>query len=96
MVDQETAFQFETLTVSTTVVLLTVPTSTQRGHRVVISCETAQCRFRYDGGSPTATVGHILNPGDRLILEGRANILGFRVIRSGSVDAVLQVTLETI
>lgn len=96
MIDQETSFSFQALTVSTTSVALTATVGQLNSHRAVISVEDAPIRFRYDGTAPTSTVGHVLYPGDKLILEGRANISQFRAIRSGSVDAVLAVSHETL
>ena len=89
------AFNFETVTVATTSIGLTTTLNDNVGFRAVISCETAQCRYRYDGGAPTATVGHLLNIGDLIIFEGRANVANFRAIRTGGTSAVLQVTIET-
>lgn len=95
---QEVAFRFDIYRVGTTVTSLV--TTNVDGNldafRAVISCEVAQLRFRYDGGDPNPTTGHILNPGDHLTLEGRGNIRAFKVIRAGPLDGEISVTLETI
>ena len=96
MIDQETAFSFQTLTVSTTAVSLTATVGQLNSHRAIITVEDAPIRFRYDGTAPTSSVGHVLYPGDKLILEGRANISQFRAIRSGNVDATLSISHETL
>ena len=95
-IDHETAWNFETVTVGTTAVGVTASSGDLVAHRAVITVETAQIRFRYDGTDPTSMVGHIANPGDRLILEGRANIRNFRAIRTGATSATIAVTVETI
>ncbi len=95
---QEVAFRFDQYTIGATSTSLTTTTvdGKMSAFRAVIGCETAQCRFRYDGPAPTATVGHILNPGDRLVLEGRQNISNFSIIRTGGTSASLMVTLEAL
>ena len=95
-IDHEVAFSYQTVTVSTTAVGVTAVVNAKVAHRAVITVETAQIRFRYDGTAPSSSVGHILNAGDRIILEGRNNIGNFLAIRTGGTDATIQVTLETI
>ena len=60
--------------------------------RAIITCETAQIRFRIDGTDPTAAEGHLLNPGDTLELDSLADITAFRAIRTGSVSGVIKVS----
>lgn len=95
-VDHETAWGFETVTVGTTAIGVTASSGDNVAHRAVMTVETAQIRFRYDGTDPTSTVGHLANVGDRLTLEGRANIRRFRAIRTGGTSASLMVTVESI
>ena len=62
--------------------------------RIYITCETAQCRFRYDGTAPTSSVGHPLNPFDQIYIEGLPNMKNFKAIRTGSTNALLRCTFE--
>jgi hypothetical protein len=95
-IDHETAWNFETVTVATTAIGVVASSGDNVAHRAVITVETAQIRFRYDGTAPTATVGHLAEIGDRLTIEGRANIRNFLAIRTGATSGTLQVTVETI
>jgi len=61
--------------------------------KAFISCETAQIRFCYCGQNPTAGFGHLMNPGDVVMLEGKA-VQRFKAIRTGSTSGVLMVTYE--
>ena len=78
------------LTIDSTVggVALTVP-----GTAVAASCrlETAQIRYTLDATAPTTTVGTLLNPDEILVLESRAECLGFLGIRTGGTSGTLQV-----
>lgn len=58
----------------------------------LITVETAQIRVRADGGDPTASEGHIVEPGEEIELTSRSDCLRFRAIRTGSVSAVIKVT----
>ena len=62
--------------------------------RVYVTCETAQCRFRYDGTAPTSSVGHPLNPFDQIYVEGLSNMKNFKAIKTGSTSALLRCTFE--
>lgn len=62
--------------------------------RALITAETAQMRYTYDGTAPTTTVGHLLEVGDVLIVEGRMNIDAFRAIRTGGSSGAITVTYE--
>lgn len=66
----------------------------RQAQRAVITVETAQIRYRYDGGAPTDAVGHILNSGDVVTLIGYAAINQFRAIRTGGTSGVIVVTYE--
>lgn len=57
-----------------------------------ITVETAQIRFRTDGGVPTATVGHLADADDLIELESAEDIANFRAIRTGATSAVISVT----
>lgn len=68
--------------------------ATRRGQRALLTLETAEIRFTYDGTAPTTTVGHVMSPGDRIELIGYASINAFRAIRTGATSGTLQATLE--
>ena len=84
----------EARTVSNSSVPLTVATAAN-SDRAFITCETAAVRFWLDGSTPTSSEGHILEPGDVLLLDSRAQIAAFRAYRKDSTDATLQVSLGT-
>jgi len=65
-----------------------------RVNRIFITAETADMRFRYDGGAPTSTAGHLIGNGDIVILYGTSNIKNFLAIRTGDVSGVIHVTYE--
>jgi len=92
--DQEVAFSFQQVTVGGTAVGLVSNNGVTCGFRALITCETNQVRFRYDGGAPTSSAGHLLNVGDILVIEGRYNVANFQAIATGA-NGTLMVTLET-
>jgi hypothetical protein len=97
-------YDFESVTVADTAKALTaskyqdganIDSNSKRGAtRVVITVETAQLRYRYDGTDPTSAEGHILNINDVLVLVGPDAISRFRGIRTGGTSAVLKCTYE--
>ena len=93
-----TAFAFESITVADSAIGCTAATVSPAGApgsvRAVMTLETAQVRYRYDGTNPTSSEGHLLEIGETLVLEGAANIDRFRAIRTGSTSGVLKVTYE--
>ena len=91
------AFAFETVTVTASSTALTTATYTTDGEkakRAVLTLETGQIRYRYDGTAPTASVGHILNVFDILVINSSDNISNFRAIRTGGTSGVLSCTYE--
>lgn len=96
--DDPTAFAYESVTVAAAAVGLTSATFQPGGatpaRRAVLTLETAQIRYRYDGINPTATEGHLLEVGDVLTLSGIPNLLQFRAIRTGATSGTLKVTYE--
>lgn len=90
-------FAVETITVATTAIGFTLatmrPTDQPGATRAVCTLETAQIRY-WPTGNPTSTVGHILNVGDTLIVEGLADLNNIRFIRTGGTSGVLQVSFE--
>lgn len=60
---------YSTLTVSSTALVMSAacsPLMPQNTKGAIITVETDQIRYRYDGTAPTSSEGHLLNPGDVL------------------------------
>lgn len=53
--------------------------------------ETAQFRYTLDGTAPTTTVGTQVEAGDILDFENRAELEGFKAIRTGGTSATLHI-----
>lgn len=90
------AFADEKITVNTAVGFTTAtyaPTPGNPAFRALVTVETDQVRFRYEGTDPTSSVGHLLDPGDRIVIEGYDNIKNARFIKITN-NATLQVTYE--
>ena len=87
-------FDFETITVADTAISLTASklASSPKPKKVLITVETATCRYRFDGTAPTSTVGHLLVPTQSLVLEGYSQMNNFKAIRTGDTSAKIQVT----
>ena len=90
------AFNFESVTVGSTSVGLTQtafnPPYLPKAQYALITVETDQIRWRYNGGAATST-SHLANVGDVIELEGINNIQNFRAIRV-TADAAIRVTYE--
>ncbi len=54
--------------------------------------EGAQCRFTIDGTAPTTTVGHLIEVGDVVTIEGASDIANFKCIRTGATSGTGFVT----
>ena len=92
-------YAHETITVANTAIGFTAATwrvGEHSGVRAVITATGGQMRYRYDGGNPTTTVGHLLAHGDILVVENAINIVQFRVIQIGTQNGTLSVTYERI
>jgi hypothetical protein len=89
-------FDTEEITVAGTEIGLTVSklTATPKPKEAFIQCETAQCRYYYDGSVPTSTSGFILNPMDTVRIKGHSNLNNFLAIRTGGTSAKLTVCYE--
>ena len=66
----------------------------QDAKRAIITVENSQLRYRTDGGNPTTTQGHLLNPMDTLIILGNQNMLNFRAIKKGTKNSELNTSYE--
>ena len=80
----------ESITVSSAALPLTANLADSYSD-ALITVETDAVRFWLDGTAPTASLGHKLDVGDVLVLTGRAELDGFRVIRV-TTDATLRVS----
>ena len=58
-----------------------------------ITVEDAAIRFTLDGTTPTATVGHLAQPGDSIELVDRTELAGFSAIRQGGTSGTIKVTV---
>ena len=88
------AYNSESITVSNTAIGFT-PATINNGTGVkplvaVFVVETAQIRFKVDGGDPTTTVGILAEIGDEVTIIGEHDVQAFRAIRTGSTDAIIQ------
>ena len=100
--EQTPAGDKESLTVSTVAVGFTAAKISinqvggfhKRAVRAFVTVETNPVRFWYDGSTPTSTVGHHLNSGDSVTIDGEGNVTNFKVIRSSeaAADATLMIT----
>lgn len=96
------AVDYETITVSTSVVGLTAgkiqPSGGAAALGAAITVEGATIRYRLDGGNPVAGgAGHLgydasIAPGLVIWLTGTENLRRFRAVREGVADATLRVT----
>ena len=94
-------YTFETITVADTAIGFTAATwrvspatvgnSFVRAH---VTATGGAMRYRYDGTSPTSSVGHMLSHGDSIDMDGTVNISNFKAIRSGANNGTLHVTYE--
>lgn len=86
----QTAVAFSTVTIPGTATAITASTAYKTA---TCSVETAQIRWTMDGvTTPTASVGHVADPGDFIQLVGNANLRQFLAIRTGSTSASLSCT----
>lgn len=100
--DLRQGFAYETLTVSTTALSLTAATyapvadrqTKGSAQKVFVTANDQPCRFRWDGGTPTASVGHKLAAGETIVITGLENIRNFKIIREGASDSNVAVTYE--
>jgi hypothetical protein len=86
-------FSFEQLTADATVggIALT-PSVFEKVKRAIITVGDAKIRYRFDGGAPTATIGHVCDVDKSIELSSIEEIINFRAIRTGTTSAVLSIT----
>ena len=95
-------YAHETVTIEGTSKGLTTatwqPTATDTGHVIAfITNRGSAISYTYDGTTVTTTVGHIMNNGDQIKVEGHHNITNFKAIRLGGdspSNGTLDVTYE--
>lgn len=80
---------YESITVTNTAIGFT-PAKILPSLTAYCSLETAQIRFRMDGTNPTSSEGHLMNPGDTIVIDGYSSIQKFMAIRTGSTSGVLK------
>ncbi len=85
---------FESVTVAATSKALTSGTYGDAQY-AFITVETAAVRFTVDGTTVSATIGHILEPGDTLQLNRNSQIAEVRFYRRDGVSATLRVSYGT-
>ena len=88
-------FAGEAITVSSTAIGFTAGTAYPAGNAAtaaVITCAAQPIRYRVDGTDPSATVGHVMNDKDSLVINGPASVALFKAIKDGATDAVIHVT----
>lgn len=87
---------FEQVTVAASAIGLTAAKITPPGLLQATSAtcrlETAEIRYRLDGGTPTPTVGTLLEPGDALTLSGHDVLVAFLAIRTTGASGLLSCT----
>lgn len=93
------AVAFGSGTVSTTAVALASLSGlsaelVERASRARITCNANSVAYRYDGGAPTASAGHVIAANGEALIEGGNNVRNVQLIRVGGSDAVVSVTLE--
>ena len=93
-INKLSVYDYETITVANTAIGLTASklTTARKPISVFITIEDAEIRYRMDGTTPTSTVGHILQPGDSLLVEGWHNMNNIKFIRTTATSGILQVS----
>ena len=89
-------YDSEEVTVAATAIGLTavkLATAT-KPKEVFIQCESAQVRYYYDGTTPTASSGFVLNPFDSVRIKGTSNLTNLLFIRTGASSAKLTCCYE--
>ena len=78
----------EQIAVAGTAIGFTAATITPPGQpmatQAVCRARTAEMSWRVDGGTPTSTVGTLIEVGEVLVITGHDNLVRFKAIRTGS------------
>lgn len=94
-------FAYEAITVSSTAIGFTAGTLAKASSlyyrdvsKAMVTVETAPLRFTVDGATtPTDAIGHLLNPGDIVYIDG-GDVAKFKAIRTTSTDSAIKVSYE--
>lgn len=86
---------FESVTVTATSGGLTSGTY-GTATRAVLTVEDASIRVRSDGTSPTASEGHLVEPGSTIVLESADELSNFEAIRTGATSAVIKASYQEV
>ncbi len=85
------SYESETISVDT-VIGITNTLLQQEGKppvkKAICSLEGAPIRFWLDGTAPTASLGHLVNPGDVFEIEGINNIRNFKAIKVSGIGTL--------
>ena len=92
------AYAFEQIEVADKVVglakQLTVSSNDHKPESVFISVESHPIRFRYDGGDPTSTLGHLVHRDRSFEIKGQLSLQKFKAVSANDNPAILSVTYE--
>jgi len=93
---QRAGTTFEKLQIADTAVGFATATLEPPGVSQITTCEarleTAQARYRFDGGAVSATTGMLLEMGDVLEVGNHADARALRLVKTGSTTGVLSVS----
>jgi len=85
-------YDMETLTVAGTAVAFTAAklavASKEKAIRAWVTVAGADVRYRVDGTAPTAAVGHAVENGGTIEIEGQTNLERFRIIAQSGTATV--------
>ena len=85
---------FEVITVTTGAAIgLSTTVYTSKTMRALMTVENGSFRYRYDKVNPTTTIGHVVNSGDIIGINGYPNMSQFKMIAI-SGTATVMVTYE--
>jgi hypothetical protein len=83
--------RYESVTVSSTAIGMTVTAGNGFIPQVAeITVENAALRYRTDGTDPTATEGHEVADGGKIVLLNQGEVKLFRAIRRDGADATIR------
>ena len=89
---ETTAFSFEKLTSSDKAQGLS-PSIYKDATKAFMTLE-GDIRYRFDGGDPEASIGHLMRDGSYIILNGICQIQSFRFIQTGEYPAIISASYE--
>ena len=86
--------KYEAITVADTAIGITASTLIANSENyAVLTVETATIRFTTDGTTtPSATVGHLAQPGSKITLDTAKELNAFRAFRTTGTSASIRVS----